>query len=223
MVFLWLVATGGVVYVANAAVELVDLQVFPGGSRIEVLSLPEPTEPSAPTTTEPAAPTTTAQMVLPLVVITGSLPEPRVGENYQAELEASGGTPPYSWRLVGGSLPDGLTLSSDGLLRGVVGATADVVLVFGVSDAQDHASNSPSLRFITAPDRRTVIARGGTIFVDTDGDSVFLFLVSPADGYSAVIVEPGGFRVEVQFLPLQGDATSWVVCEVDDGLVCTSG
>ena len=50
-----------------------------------------------------------------------------------------------------------------------------------------------------------------------------LFLASPADGYSAVIVEPGGFRVEVQFVPLQGDATSWVVCEVDDGLVCTSG
>ena len=42
VVLLWLVATAGVVYVANTAVELVDLQVFPGGSRIEVLSLPEP-------------------------------------------------------------------------------------------------------------------------------------------------------------------------------------
>ena len=46
VVFLWLAATAGVVYVANAAVELVDLQVFPGGSRIEVLSLPGPIEPS---------------------------------------------------------------------------------------------------------------------------------------------------------------------------------
>ncbi|SVD54756.1 uncharacterized protein METZ01_LOCUS407610, partial [marine metagenome] len=46
VVFLWLAATAGVVYVANTAVELVDLQVFPGGSRIEVLSLPGPSEPS---------------------------------------------------------------------------------------------------------------------------------------------------------------------------------
>jgi len=50
-----------------------------------------------------------------------------------------------------------------------------------------------------------------------------LFLASPADGYSAVIVEAGGFRVEVQFVPLQGDATSWVVCEVTDGVVCSHG
>jgi len=27
----------------------------------------------------------------------------------------------------------------------------------------------------------------------------------------------------VQFVPLQGDATSWVVCEVNDGVACTTG
>jgi len=27
----------------------------------------------------------------------------------------------------------------------------------------------------------------------------------------------------VQFVPLQGDATSWVVCEVAGGVVCTHG
>ena len=59
--------------------------------------------------------------------------------------------------------------------------------------------------------------------LDVVGDSVSLFLASPADGFSAVIVESGGFRVEVQFIPLQGDATSWVVCEVNDGVVCSSG
>ena len=40
VVLLWLVATLGVTYVPNTAVGLVDLQVFPAGSRIEVLSLP---------------------------------------------------------------------------------------------------------------------------------------------------------------------------------------
>ena len=72
------------------------------------------------------------------------------------------------------------------------------------------------------PNRKTVIARGGTAFIDIDGDKLSLFLVSPADGYSALIVEPGGFRVEVQFLPIQGDSTSFVVCEVAGELVCNS-
>ena len=41
--------------------------------------------------------------------------------------------------------------------------------------------------------------------------------------FSAIVVESGGFRVEVQFVPLQGDVTSWVVCEVVDGVVCSHG
>ena len=37
----WLIATVGLTYVANEAVELVDRQVLPEGSKIEVLALPE--------------------------------------------------------------------------------------------------------------------------------------------------------------------------------------
>ena len=46
-VSLWLIATAGVTYVASAAVTLVDLQVFPQGQRVEVLTRPAP----PPTTT----------------------------------------------------------------------------------------------------------------------------------------------------------------------------
>ena len=305
VVLVWVVATVGVTYVANAAVELVDLQVFPQGARIEVLARAQPTPTTlprmrattappvasttvaaptttvvaptttgvapvvttttvvvattvAPTTTVAVAPTTTAvgapattttappvattttrppptttrppatttttsPPAPPLVVGTGSLPEARVGEGYQAVLVASGGTPPYSWSLAGGTLPDGLNLTSGGVLSGVPGASVEVTLVFGVSDTAGRSASSAGLVFETAADRRTVAARGGTVFVDVVGDSVSLFLASPADGFSAVIVEPGGFRVEVQFVPLQGDATSWVVCEVAGGVVCTHG
>ena len=152
-----------------------------------------------------------------------SLVEARIGESYRAELVATGGTPPYTWSLATGPLPAGIALSAGGVLSGVPTATADISLVFGVTDAKGRISASASLVFVTAPDRRTVVARGGTLFIDSAGDSVSLFLASPADGYSAVIVEPGGFRVEVQFIPLQGEATSWEVCEVDNGVVCTSG
>ena len=36
---------------------------------------------------------------------------------------------------------------------------------------------------LETPDRRTVAARGGTVFVDVLGDSVSLFLASPASSY----------------------------------------
>ena len=146
-----------------------------------------------------------------------------MGEGYQVVLAASGGTPPYSWSLAGGTMPAGLSLSGGGVLSGVPTVSAEVMLIFGVSDTAGRSASSAGLMFETAADRRTVAARGGTVFVDVVGDSVSLFLASPADGFSAVIVEAGGFRVEVQFVPLQGDATSWVVCEVVGGVVCTHG
>ncbi len=96
-------------------------------------------------------------------------------------------------------------------------------MVAAAIDSSGRVARSGELSVDFAADRRTVAARGGTVFVDVLGDSVSLFLASPADGFSAVVVEPGGFRVEVQFVPLQGDATSWVVCEVADGVVCSRG
>ncbi len=61
VVLVWVVATVGVTYVANAAVELVDLQVFPQGARIEVLARaqPTPTTPPPMRATTVVAPTTT--------------------------------------------------------------------------------------------------------------------------------------------------------------------
>jgi len=184
---------------------------------------PPTTTRSPPVTTQPPPTTTTAAPVPALVVGTGSLPEARVGEGYQVVLVASGGTPPYSWSLAGGTLPDGLSLSTSGVLSGVPGTSTELTLIFSVFDTANRSASSAGLVFETAADRRTVAARGGTVFVDVVGDSVSLFLASPADGFSAVIVEPGGFRVEVQFVPLQGDATSWVVCEVAGVVVCTHG
>ncbi len=39
--------------------------------------------------------------------------------NYSGTFEATGGTPPYEWRLAGGALPWGWQLSADGTLSGV--------------------------------------------------------------------------------------------------------
>ena len=121
-----------------------------------------------------------------------------------------------------GSLPNGLELSANGLISGILNNSTDESVVFAVEDREGKIVVSQEMRLLSETNRQTVVARGGTAFIEIDGDLVSLFLVSPADGYSAVIVEPGGFRVEVQFVPLQGDATSFVVCELNNGVVCES-
>jgi hypothetical protein len=54
----------------------------------------------------------------PQVSPSGSLPAGVVGVPYSGSLGASGGNGPYSFSLAGGSLPDGLTLSSAGFITG---------------------------------------------------------------------------------------------------------
>jgi len=158
-----------------------------------------------------------------LRVLTATLPEVEAGSAYQATLQATGGTPPYRWTVIDGRLPDGLVLTADGVVSGTSSGGSPTSVVAAATDSSGRVAHSGELAVAFAADRRTVAARGGTVFVDVFGDSVSLFLASPADGFSAIVVESAGFRVEVQFVPLQGDATSWVVCEVADGVVCTHG
>jgi subtilisin family serine protease len=57
--------------------------------------------------------------VPPPVITTTSLPGGTVGVSYSQTLQASGGTPPYSWSLESGGLPAGLTLNaSTGAITG---------------------------------------------------------------------------------------------------------
>jgi len=58
-------------------------------------------------------------VVSPVKVTTASaLPAAKVGVAYSATLSAKGGTPPYSWSVLSGALPAGLSLSSSGVISG---------------------------------------------------------------------------------------------------------
>ena len=54
----------------------------------------------------------------PLSITTTSLPGGTINVPYSSTLAASGGEPPYNWSVIGGSLPPGLGLSSDGVISG---------------------------------------------------------------------------------------------------------
>ena len=75
----------------------------------------------------------------PLTIITEGVPAYTVGETYEAVIEASGGTPPYSFELTDGTLPAELILSSDGTISGTAEASAgDVTIFVKVTDADDE-------------------------------------------------------------------------------------
>ncbi len=64
---------------------------------------------------------THTQIPFGLTVVSRDLPPGEVGQNYQTELEALGGTQPYTWSLYGGDLPFGTSFSggSQGIIDGV--------------------------------------------------------------------------------------------------------
>jgi hypothetical protein len=77
-----------------------------------------------------------ATSTTPLTITTSSLPAATVGQPYTQTLQADGGTHPYAWSIVGGSLPAGLTLdASTGTISGTPTSPGNVKFTVGVTDA----------------------------------------------------------------------------------------
>jgi hypothetical protein len=98
------------------------------------------------------------------ITTTSPLPSGMMGTRYSRDLQASGGTPPYRWSIRSGSPPQGLTLSSDGLLSGTptsAGSFSFTTRVTDSSSSQQTAdqtftltidnSNLPSLTLTGMP------------------------------------------------------------------------
>jgi hypothetical protein len=105
----------------------------PGSEGTHTFTIVADGQPTSPTlsqsftlTVQPAA----------LAVTTGLLPGGQAGAPYAATLEATGGTGPYTWSLTPGStLPDGLTLHSDGTIGGTPTGPSTTTVGFTVTDA----------------------------------------------------------------------------------------
>jgi hypothetical protein len=82
----------------------------------------------------------------PLLVATTALPGATVNSPYFASLTASGGTAPFTWRIVSGHLPAGITITSAGNLSGIPTAVAGTYpITFKVTD------RSPTQQTASAP------------------------------------------------------------------------
>ncbi len=67
--------------------------------------------------------------------LTATLPGATVGAAYSYSFQATGGTPPYSYAIAAGALPDGLTLASDGALSGTPTAAGASSFTVTVTDS----------------------------------------------------------------------------------------
>jgi ligand-binding sensor domain-containing protein len=69
-------------------------------------------------------------------VTTRSLPLGRVGREYSIALAATGGSKPYGWSLVAGSLPPGLGLTASGTIAGMPISSGSYDFTIQVTDAR---------------------------------------------------------------------------------------
>ena len=94
----------------------------------------------------------------PLSITTASLPNGTVGAAYSATLAATGGTGPYSWSMVSGSLPSGLTLNlATGVISGTPTAAATSNFTVQVTDSASPAATSSKALSITVAATPTTV------------------------------------------------------------------
>jgi hypothetical protein len=83
-------------------------------------------------------------------ITTTSLPAATYGEVYSTTIMAAGGTPPYTWSTTS-TLPDGLSLSSAGVLNGIPNSAGSYWIYVTVTDSASVQAGSPFLLTVNAP------------------------------------------------------------------------
>jgi hypothetical protein len=115
-----------------------------------------------------------------LAITTSSLSQATEGTAYNSHRAVTGGVPPVTWSVAGGTLPAGLTLSATGLISGtptVSGSTAFTV----------RASDSAAIpQTATAP--LVLEVSGGTLAITTAS----LSQATEGAGYSSTLAATGG-------------------------------
>jgi Putative Ig domain len=100
--------------------------------------------------TQTAARNFSLSVTTPLTITTPSLPSGFQNLAYSQQLQATG-TSPFSWSVSAGTLPEGLTLSTGGLLQGTPVNVGSSSLTVTVTDARGTASSKPFVLVVDPP------------------------------------------------------------------------
>ena len=126
-----------------------------------------------------------------LQITTSALPGGQVQVSYSTTLQASGGTPPYTWAGVSGQLPNGLSLSSSGTIFGTPTLAGSFTVTIGVNDSAGHSASSVfSINIATVPPPSTtpfghviIVVEENTNYSDVIGSSSAPYTNSLANQY----------------------------------------
>lgn len=129
-----------------------------------------------------------------VVVETESLAEAIEGQAYSQQLEATGGSGGYSWVLVAGSLPAGVTLAPAGSITGTPAAPGTASFRVRATDSEGESATA---------DLSIAVVQALAVHTFSLADAVV------GEEYSAQLVSVGG-RGTISWSVTGGDAASWL-------------
>ena len=106
-----------------------------------------------------------------LIFVTTTLPTITVNQNYSQQLQVTGGTSPYYFTLVSGSLPAGLSLSQNGLISGYsqnsnpVSFTVRVTDTYGSVTAATFSIGGGGVLGSSIFSNGVLISENGTVYI----------------------------------------------------------
>lgn len=112
-----------------------------------------------------------------LAITTNAIPGMTLGTPYSATLQATGGATPYSWSVVGGSLPPGIALSTSGTLSGTPSQLGSFTFTVQVQDSAGNQAQASIPAVVT----------GASVSCPAPGT-----LVQPSGGAGIYIVDANG-------------------------------
>ena len=137
-----------------------------------------------------------------LTITTASpLPQGSVGAAYSSSFTASGGTPPYSWSVLGGQLPGGLVLTTTGALSGTPTSAGGFTFTIQVADRTSAVANKQfSLTIVSKPPAQQLTITTAAFPAGVVGSAYLLTLAATggAPPYAWSVVSgalPGGLAL----------------------------
>ena len=119
-------------------------------------------------------------------ITTASLASATVGTAYSTTLAASGGTTPYTWSRISGSLPAGLTIGSGGVISGTPTAAQTYSFTVQANDSAAHTCiKALSILVNAATPAATVASISASILGGTDTFSLSNGVLSAAKSLSS--------------------------------------